>query len=72
LLFVDRQALLVIGNTMMKQRLKKRYSIHETEQLIARWNDLHTEYWQNEYRLADVCDGELWTLFVRHEGTRAG
>lgn len=55
---------------MMKQRLKKRYSLRETEQLIARWNDLHTEYWQNEYRLADVCDGEHWTLFVRHEGTR--
>lgn len=73
LLFADRRAYLLIGKFMKKPRLRKKYSIRETEKLIEDWNNLHIEYWKSAYpQEADnlICDGTQWSLFVRHEGSR--
>jgi len=73
LLFADSRAFLFSGRFMPKARFQKRYSVRETQQLIAKWDSIHIEYWKSEYtqdRDMIICDGTQWSLFVRHEGTR--
>lgn len=73
LLFIDNRAFLFSGRFMPEARSQKRYTIRETERLIADWNNIHTEYWKFEYPQDSdmiICDGTQWSMYVRHEGSR--
>ncbi|MDI6605076.1 MAG: ADP-ribosylglycohydrolase family protein [Thermoanaerobacteraceae bacterium] len=73
LLFTDKRAFLFSGKFLPEAQSQKRYSVRETEQLIADWNSIHTEYWKSEYPQEGdmiICDGTQWSLFVRYEGSR--
>ena len=73
LLFADKRAYLLMGKSLGPLRLQRRYSMRDTEKLLAAWNNLHVEYWKSSYPQEgdmQICDGTQWSLAVRHEGSR--
>lgn len=73
LLFANNRSYLISGRFMEEPRLKKMFSIRETEKLINDWNNIHVEYWKSEYLQEGdmlICDGTQWSLFVRYGGSR--